>query len=143
MEASHDRPKARTDSLSGGCIHLRVLYTPREHRGCGSPSSVRDAGCCRPIPKRNGKDREALWLAEMSSAESCIDSFLAQARTLSLHLTKSSFGQRARALNLAMRFPAAHTSTGRTQIIKDGRKGLRARPPDHNGGATHPVDHGK
>jgi len=33
-----------------------------------------------------------LWLAEMSSAESCIDSFLAQARTLSLHLTKSAFG---------------------------------------------------
>lgn len=34
---------------------------------------------------------EHLWLAEMSSAESCIDSFLTQARTLSLHLTKSSF----------------------------------------------------
>src|SRR6516225_3906601 len=28
----------------------------------------------------------AVWLAEMSSAESCIHSFLAQARTLSLHL---------------------------------------------------------
>ena len=42
-----------------------------------------------------------------------------------------------------MRFPAAHTSTGRTHIIEDGRKGLRARRPDHNGGATHPVDHGK
>jgi hypothetical protein len=42
-----------------------------------------------------------------------------------------------------MRFPAAHTSTGRTHIIKDGRKGLRARPPDHNGGATPPVDHRK
>jgi len=41
-----------------------------------------------------------------------------------------------------MRFAAAHTSTGHTHIFKDGRKGLRARPPDHNGGAIHPVDHG-
>jgi hypothetical protein len=27
--------------------------------------------------------------------------------------------------------------------IKDGGKGLRTRPPDRNGGATRPVDHGK
>ena len=33
-----------------------------------------------------------LWLAEMSSAESCIDSFLVQARTLSLHFDQSAFG---------------------------------------------------
>src|SRR5215813_3019300 len=91
---------------------------------------------------------EDLWLAEMLSAESGIDPFSPQARTLSLHLIKSSFGERACVLNPGMRFIAAHTSTGRTQIlahtyIKDGRKVLRARPPDHNGGAIHPVDHGK
>ena len=33
-----------------------------------------------------------LWLAEMLSAESGIDPFSPQARTLSLHLSKSSFG---------------------------------------------------
>src|SRR5215469_9825307 len=79
----------------------------------------------------------------MLSAESGIDPFSPQARTLSLHLIKSSFGERACVLNPAMRFAAAHTSTGHTYIIKDGRKGLRARPPDHNRGAIHPVDHGK
>ena len=49
----------------------------------------------------------------------------------------------ARALNPAILFPAAHTSAGRTHIFRGRRKGLRARPPDHNGGATHPVDSGK
>src|SRR5437016_4855264 len=49
----------------------------------------------------------------------------------------------------ASALPAAHTSTGRhtyicgTHIFKDGRKGLRARLPDHNGGANRPADHGK
>ena len=38
-----------------------------------------------------------------------------------------------------------HTSNGRAciHIIEDGRKGLRARLPDHNGGAIRPVGHGR
>src|ERR1700758_3288476 len=48
----------------------------------------------------------------------------------------------ARALNPAILFPAAHTSTGRTHILR-GDKRSSARPPDRNGGATHPVDSGK
>jgi hypothetical protein len=38
-----------------------------------------------------------------------------------------------------------HTSKGRgcIHIIEDGRKGLRARLPDHNGGAIRPVGQGR
>ena len=45
-------------------------------------------------------------------------------------------------LNLAMRFLGSNYRQG-AHIIKDGRRGLRARPLDHNAGATHPVDYGK
>src|SRR5215831_15420336 len=38
---------------------------------------------------------------------------------------------------------SAYAGPEGAHIIKDGRRGLRARPLDHKGGATHPVDHGK
>jgi len=63
-----------------------------------------------------------LRLAEMLSAESGIDPFSPQARTLSLHLIKSSFGERPCVLNPAMRFAATHTSTGHTHTLRmDGK----------------------
>jgi len=65
----------------------------------------------------------------MLSAEGGIDPFSPQARTLSLHLVESSFGERACVLNPAMRFAAAHTSTGHTHILRmDGKVFGLGRP---------------
>ena len=84
-----------------------------------------------------------MWLAEMSSAES--GSVLScKAYTLSLHLTKSSCGLSARALNPATALPCApHIDRAHTYIFKDGPKGLRARLRGRNSGATRRGDHGK
>src|SRR5215831_3085355 len=70
----------------------------------------------------------------MLPAESGIDPFSPQARTLSLLLIKSSFGLRARVLNPAMGFRAAPTSTGvhiywRTHILRMHGKVFGLRHP--------------
>ena len=68
--------------------------------------------------------------------------FLAQAETLTLHLTKRSLIARNVSLTQPPRSPAAHidgahTYIWRIPIYKDGRKGRPTRPPDHNGGALY------
>ena len=103
------------------------------HRGYQNAGSGRFVSGTRgsPVSRRNVIRREPLkfWRSSVNTEPALDPAFL---RCVHVPLPQP------------LRSPAAHTSTRRSPIyLRMDGKGLRTKLPDHNGGATRPVGHGK